>query len=117
MEAEGCHPETELSVAIGDDAWIQELNRTYLKKNRPTDVMAFPQEPGPEGKPLLGDIAISAETAARQAAQEGHSFRRELALLLTHGLLHLTGWDDQTPAQRRRMMQRAGALLDSLPAS
>jgi probable rRNA maturation factor len=117
MQAEGCHPETELSIVIGDDAWIQELNRTYLKKNRPTDVIAFPQDAGPAGRPLLGDVAISAETAALQAAAHGHSLRRELALLLAHGILHLTGWDDKTTTQRQRMMSRVEELLETLPPS
>ena len=115
MKAEGCHPDAELSVAIGDNAWIQELNRTYRRKNMPTDVLAFPQDVGPSGSPLLGDVAISAETAARQADEAGHSFERELALLVTHGILHLTGWDDTTAARRREMMQRAEALLEQAP--
>jgi probable rRNA maturation factor len=112
MQAEGCHPEAELSIVIGDNAWIQELNRTYLKKDRPTDVLAFPQDLGPSGTPLLGDVAVSAETAARQAAELGHSFERELALLVTHGILHLTGWDDKTPALRQQMMERAEEVLE-----
>ena len=112
MAAEGCHPEAELSIVIGDDEWIQELNRKYRKKDRPTDVLAFPQDTGPAGAgPLLGDVAVSAETAARQAEEMGHTLEDELALLVTHGILHLTGWTDETAAKRRRMMQRAQALL------
>jgi probable rRNA maturation factor len=115
MGAEGCHPEAELSIVIGDDEWIQELNRKYRKKDRPTDVLAFPQDTGPAGAgPLLGDVAVSAETAARQAEEVGHSLEDELALLVTHGILHLTGWTDETAAKRRRMMQRAQALLEKV---
>jgi probable rRNA maturation factor len=107
MVEEGCHPEAELSVAIGDDQWIQALNRKYLKKDSPTDVLAFPQDLSPGGaEPLLGDVAISAETAARQAAEMGHTLEEELALLLAHGILHLTGWGDESPARRRRMLRR-----------
>jgi probable rRNA maturation factor len=114
MEAEGCPPETELSVAIGDDSWIQKLNRKYRSKDAPTDVLAFPQEGMPgEGSLLLGDVAISADTAARQAKEQGHGLNEEMALLLIHGILHLTGWDDQAPAARRRMMGRARELLRS----
>ena len=116
MEAEGCRPEAELSVVIGDDAWIQELNRKYRRKDRPTDVLAFPQDVGPSGRPLLGDVAVSAETAARQAEELGHSFERELALLVTHGILHLTGWEDSTAPRRERMLARAEALLAKLGA-
>ncbi len=116
MEAEGCHPEAELSVVVGDDEWIRELNLKYLKKDRPTDVLAFPQDTGPAGAaPLLGDIAISAETAARQAEEMGHSFERELALLLAHGILHLTGWTDETPQKRGRMLQRGEEVMRALP--
>ena len=112
MQAEGCHPEAELSVVIGDDGWILDLNREYRKKERPTDVLAFPQDLSPAGTaPLLGDVAISAETAARQAQELGHSLEEELALLLTHGILHLTGWTDETPAKRKRMMRRAQELV------
>jgi len=111
MQAEGCHPEAELSIAIGDDAWIQSLNRKYRKKDRATDVLAFPQDMGPEGTPLLGDVAISAETAKRQAQELGHSFEHELALLLVHGILHLTGWDDKATEQRRQMIQRGEQLV------
>jgi probable rRNA maturation factor len=112
MAEEGCHPDAELSVVIGDDRWIQALNLKYLKKDSPTDVLAFPQDPTPGGAaPLLGDVAISAETAARQAAEMGHSFERELALLLAHGLLHLTGWEDNTPTKRRRMLARGEAVV------
>lgn len=112
MAAEGCHPETELSVVLGDDAWIRELNETYKQKRTATDVLAFPQEATPEGEgPLLGDVAISVETAERQATELGHSLLRELEILLTHGILHLTGWRDDTAARRRRMMARTEELL------
>ncbi len=112
MTAEGCEPQTELSVVIGDDGWIQDLNRKYRKRNAPTDVLAFPQEPVPgPGPRLLGDVAISAETAARQAKEMGHKLEVELAVLLVHGILHLTGWRDNTPARRRRMMHRVQELL------
>jgi probable rRNA maturation factor len=112
MRGEGCHPQSELTVVIGDDAWIQELNRTYRRRGRATDVLAFPQDAGPEGEPpALGDVAISAETAGRQAAEAGHSLAREVEILVAHGILHLTGWTDQTPARRARMMVRTEELL------
>ena len=118
MQAEGCHPEAELSVVIGDDGWIQNLNREYRKKEMPTDVLAFTQDLSPAGTaPLLGDVAISAETAARQAQQLGHSFEEEMALLLTHGILHLTGWTDETPSKRERMMHRAQELAGRIGRS
>lgn len=112
MAAEGCEPDTELSAAIGDDAWIRELNLRYKNTDAPTDVLAFPQDISPEGAGrLLGDVAISIETAERQAREAGQGLIDEVALLLTHGILHLTGWTDETPVQRRRMMRRAQDLL------
>jgi probable rRNA maturation factor len=118
MRAEGCHPQAELTVVIGDDAWIQELNRTYRRRDRATDVLAFPQGAGPEGEPpALGDVAISAETAERQAAEVRHSLAREVEILLAHGILHLTGWTDETPARRERMMARTKELLAEATAT
>jgi probable rRNA maturation factor len=113
MEAEGCPVNAELSVVVGDDRWIQELNRQYRKTNAPTDVLAFPQGKGRVGCPeLIGDVALSGETAARQAKAFGHKLREELAVLLVHGILHLTGWQDKTQGQRRSMMRRTEELLD-----
>src|SRR5574340_1210471 len=98
MQAEGGLPEAELNVFIGDDAWIRELNKAYKQKDRPTDVLAFPQDRVPPGEgPILGDVAISMETAARQAEELGHSTAEELDILLAHAILHLTGWQDDTP--------------------
>lgn len=115
MKAEGCHPQTVLSVVVGDDAWIQALNKTYAGKRVPTDVLAFPQDMTPEGgNPLLGDVALSAEMAERQAEEQDHSLMRELEILLIHGVLHLTGWEDDTPARGRRMMERTLAILSDL---
>lgn len=99
-------------LLVGDRA-IRRLNRAYLNHDHPTDVLAFPQ---PQGSPspgphLLGDVVISVDTAARQAKAHGHSLNQELALLLIHGLLHLLGYDDSTPAARRRMWSTQARLL------
>ena len=88
--------EAELSVLLVSDRRIQQLNRQYLGRNRPTDVLAFAQWEG-GGKRLhpgwLGDVVISAETAHGQAARQGGGLNRELDLLLVHGILHLLGFD------------------------
>jgi len=124
------HAESELNVVIGDDRWIQELNRKYRNKDTPTDVLAFRQElgpmrstPGRDAAPtgrekgataslrLLGDVAISAETATRQAEEFGHEFEEEMAILLAHGILHLTGWRDETAGEKREMMRRVKEVL------
>jgi probable rRNA maturation factor len=98
-----------LSVLLTDDAAMRELNRRYRGADEATDVLAFPQD----GGGLLGDVVISVETAQRQAAERGHSLDREVGLLLAHGVLHLLGWEDGEPAERRRMLARGRQVVDS----
>lgn len=107
-------PKNELSVLLVDDHAIRRLNRVYLNHDRPTDVLSFPQPKDPASPyPYpLGDVVISVETAARQAKDQGHSLARELALLLIHGILHLFGYDDTTPAARRRMWAKQSRLIE-----
>ncbi len=100
----------DLDVAIVGDREIQRLNARYLGTRRSTDVLAFDlSSPGPSK--LLGEVVISADTAARQAAALGVAVALELDLLLVHGLLHLTGYDDHDPAGARRMHERAREIL------
>ena len=93
----GC-PEAQLSILIVDDARIREINRDYLQRDKPTNVISFAMQEG-EGagiQPLLlGDVVISAETAARDAAEAGQPFLGELYFLLLHGILHLVGYDHE----------------------
>ncbi|MFK7929852.1 MAG: rRNA maturation RNase YbeY [Myxococcota bacterium] len=90
--------ELELSVHLCDDAEIQSLNQQYRGKDAPTDVLSFPQE-----APLLGDVVISVDTAARQASDRAHDVAVELRVLLVHGLCHLLGHDHHEPGQAERM--------------
>jgi probable rRNA maturation factor len=89
----------ELSVALVDDATIHALNRQYRRKDKPTDVLAFPQE----AKGLLGDVILSVDTARRQAARHRRPLLAELTMLLAHGLLHLLGYDHRTDREEREM--------------
>lgn len=108
----------ELSVALVDDATIQELNRTYRRKDKPTDVLAFSQtEPPPHGPGapscapgLLGDVIVSIETAGRQARRSRRPLLAELTILLAHGLLHLLGYDHRTDAEEHEMKQKTREL-------
>lgn len=102
----------ELSVALVDDATIQELNRDYRRKNKPTDVLAFPQvEPVPEHvEGLIGDVIMSIETAEKQAKKHKRTLLDELTMLLAHGLLHLLGHDHRTDAEEREMTARTREL-------
>lgn len=111
----------ELSLRLTDDAEIQELNAQYRHQDRPTDVLAFaalevdyPQSDEMlESLPLyLGDIAISVDTAQRQAQQQGHPLQTELAWLAAHGLLHLLGWDHPDDDSLRRMLHQQTNLLE-----
>lgn len=104
----------ELSVLLCDDETIHDLNRRYRGQDRPTDVLAFAMEEGPEvaggGHRVLGDVVVSVETARRQAATAGRSLVDEVTMLLAHGLLHLLGFDHQSRAEERRMAARTDAL-------
>ena len=81
----------QLSLTLCDDAFIHALNREYRSVDRPTDVLSFPLD----DDVLLGDVVISLDTAAAQAAQRGHELRDELRVLLVHGLLHVLGYDHE----------------------
>jgi probable rRNA maturation factor len=84
----------EVTLAFVGDRAIRTLNRKFMKKDRPTDVLSFPLgEKGPDGKYYLGDIVIAVPVADRQAREKGHSLDRELRLLAIHGYLHLLGFD------------------------
>ncbi|MGK2905144.1 MAG: rRNA maturation RNase YbeY [Desulfuromonadales bacterium] len=110
LSVSGC-PDARLSVLIVDDVMIQEINRDFLGKDRPTNVISFAMQEG-EGKgvqpDLLGDVVISAETAARDAAEAQTSFESELYFLLLHGILHLLGYDHErgSQAEAKRMESR-----------
>ena len=97
LSASAC-PDGLLSILIVDDATIQEINRDYLGKNRPTNVISFAMQEGEGGgvqPELLGDVVISAETAARDASEAQTTFESELYFLLLHGILHLLGYDHE----------------------
>ncbi len=116
-----------LSIALTDDAALHQLNRQFRGIDRPTDVLSFGGEgfrdgrrrrPYPGAPPsqadepaYIGDIAISMERCAEQARRGGHPEDAELALLVAHGVLHLLGYDHDTPARKSRMWQAQAAAL------
>jgi probable rRNA maturation factor len=88
-------------VFVGDDQ-IHQLNKTYRNKNKPTDVLAFAMQEGEFASVspnVLGDVVVSVPTAAKQAARAAHPLMEEVTMLVTHGLLHLLGWDHDTDAK------------------
>jgi probable rRNA maturation factor len=105
--------DAELSLLLANDALIQELNRTYRSKARATDVLAFPQTHADHPGKLLGDIAISLDTAQRQAMGRRRSLFEEVRFLLAHGLLHLVGYDHGTPTEKREMTRLTRRLVRS----
>ena len=118
--------EGEVQVLLADDATLKRLNRTFRRKNKATDVLSFPADATtvffrePDGPVLAGDLAISLETAARQATQYGHSLRDEVRVLLLHGVLHLAGFDHEADsgemaareAELRRKLGLATTLIE-----
>jgi probable rRNA maturation factor len=85
--------DSSVTVAFVSDSKIRELNRQFRRVDKPTDVLSFP---GDSSDGEMGDIAISIETAVRQAKQSGLTLEGEIAQLLLHGLLHLSGYDHET---------------------
>ncbi len=84
----------EVTLAFVGERAMRTLNRKFMKKDRPTDVLSFPLgERGADGKFYLGDIVIAVPVAVRQSRAKGHSLDRELRLLAIHGFLHLLGYD------------------------
>jgi probable rRNA maturation factor len=85
----------EVEVLLTSDAELKRLNKAFRGKNKPTDILSFPTPPEIAAE-HAGDLAISLDTAARQAAEHGHTLPDELKILLLHGLLHLAGEDHET---------------------
>ncbi|MCD6187589.1 MAG: rRNA maturation RNase YbeY [Desulfuromusa sp.] len=104
------YPDAELSILILDNVGIQEINRKYLQRDRPTNVISFAMQEG-EGAGLsplvLGDVVISAERAAADAAEAGILFEHELWFLLVHGVLHLLGYDHERGSEQDAELMEA----------
>lgn len=121
LEEEEIADDAEVSVTLVDNARIRELNNEYREIDRETDVLSFPlgDDEGYEVDPdtdavLLGDIVISLERAAAQAEEYGHSFKREVAFLVTHSLFHLLGYDHMTSEEETEMFAKQEKVLNKL---
>lgn len=127
LEADRLTDKINVGVALVDDAEIREINRNFRQVDAATDVLSFPMtdydisqtvkvgdvDPA-SGELLLGDIVISVERAKEQAQEYGHSFEREFAFLLTHGMLHLIGYDHEQEVDARVMRAMEEEILGSL---
>jgi len=101
------HPEAELSILLVDDLQIRELNRQYLHRDRPTNVLAFSMREGEFSTlhpHLLGDLAISVETARRQSNRFDLDDLGMVTLLMIHGILHLLGYEHEGTRRGSREM-------------
>jgi probable rRNA maturation factor len=100
----------EISIAIVDDNEIRELNRQFLDSKAVTDCLSFDlSDDEKDGK--IFDLVVNGELAVRQANQLGHSSEAELALYITHGLLHNLGFDDSTKSRARKMHDTEDKIL------
>lgn len=113
-------PEGELSIVVVNDRQIADLNRRYLNREGPTNVIAFPMRDGdfsditPE---LLGDVVISVETTEKERISAGITFKERFNQLLVHGILHLFGYDHETNEKEALEMEaKSDALMKTLRA-
>ena len=128
LEAEGVTVPCEVDVLLTDDEGIHAVNLEMRGVDRPTDVLSFPsfdlrpgEVPGPEdadqatGLVPLGDMCLSMERVKAQAAEYGHSSRRELAYLVTHSVLHLLGYDHLDEGEEKALMRaHEDVIMDKL---
>ena len=132
LDQEGCPYESQVCLVLTDNETIHKTNLEYRQIDRATDVLSFPMVdfPAPadysvledddscfdpeSGELLLGDIMISAERAAAQAEEYGHSVKREFCFLVAHSMLHLLGYDHMTPEEAADMEARQAKALEEL---
>jgi probable rRNA maturation factor len=104
----------ELSILFADDGMIADLNSRYLGRQGPTNVLAFPmsddQGPG-VASGMLGDVAISVDTAIRESEESGEQLEETICRLLIHGILHLMGYDHESVREERIMRKEEKRLL------
>jgi len=108
--------EGEVSVVLVTDRKIKSLNRTWRGKDKATNVLSFPTQsdgnlPCIPGNPL-GDVVVSLDTVIRQGHETGSGYSYTFAFYLVHGILHLTGWDHDTPTTSRKMRKKTRRVLE-----
>lgn len=113
-------PQADLSIVLVDEDEMARLHIEWMDEPGPTDVLSFPMDDlragdpsGPRVGGVLGDIVLCPAVAARQGEAAGHGTETELALLLTHGVLHLLGHDHAEPEEHERMFALQADLLGS----
>lgn len=118
LEQMRVHPRADLSVIFVDAAAMEQLHLEWMDLPGPTDVLSFPMDEirpaplGTEPKPgMLGDIVVCPAVAKRQALKSGHATMEEILLLVTHGILHLLGYDHAEPEEKEEMFDLQRRLL------
>jgi probable rRNA maturation factor len=113
------HPMVDLGIIFVNEKPMSELHVQWMDEPGPTDVLSFPMDelrPGAEDGPMpegvLGDVVICPQVASLQAQAAGHSTMDEINLLLTHGMLHLLGFDHAEPDEEREMFRLQKSLLE-----
>lgn len=104
----------EINVVFVDNHVIRQLNKKFLDESGTTDVIAFPYDNWTDPSIPIGDIYISFREAQFNARRFDDTVKRELVRLVVHGLLHLLGYDDHKPADRKRMWARQEKLVERL---
>ena len=126
LKEENIKRKLDVYVTLTNNQVIQKINAEHRNIDRPTDVLSFPmfdREEIPslhtegETEDILGDIIISVEKVREQAEEYGHSFERELAYLVTHGMLHLLGYDHMIEEEKAVMRKREEEILGILEIS
>jgi probable rRNA maturation factor len=123
--AENMPPHIEISLVITGQERMQELNREYRGQDRPTDVLSFAMSESSEDEPVafigppdgllhLGEIIVSYPQAVIQAQEHGHTIKREMAILIVHGVLHILGYDHEKAEMEPAMLDREKAILAGL---
>ncbi|MFH1640115.1 MAG: rRNA maturation RNase YbeY [Chloroflexota bacterium] len=129
LSMEGAPQNIEVGLVITSQEKIEELNRTYLGEDHPTDVLSFAMGYGEtpfsdevrdsafvlpaDGLVHLGEVIVSYPQAVIQANEHHHSVRKELAILTIHGMLHLLGYDHDEPGREKEMRTREAAILQA----
>src|SRR5664279_660555 len=117
MAASAVKLKGQICVLLTTDAAIRDLNLRFRRKNKATDVLSFPAAEGfGKAAPIAGDLAISLETAARQAKAFGHPLENEVKVLILHGILHLAGMDHEADSGEMATHERALRKQFELPA-
>ena len=123
LVAQGAGSNVELGLVIASQERVQELNLSYLGRDEPTDVLAFSamEEVGaksfvmpPDGVSHLGEVIISYPQAVAQAEEHQHSIKKEIAILIIHGVLHLLGYEHDKLELEREMRAREAEILSCI---